>query len=324
MTTLAAVVVTFNRLEQLKLTVERLRAEAPDHIVVVDNASTDDTPAWLAGQTGLHVVSLPENTGGAGGFEAGMAAARDAFDPAWVVLMDDDARPSLGCFAAFRAAPEFAQTAPLAVAAAVTFPDGEICEMNRPGWNPFWHMGKLLRTVFKGTRQGFKVTDAALAADAAPTQIDVASFVGYFVNRAAVQVAGLPDGSLFIYGDDVLYSLRLRRKGAKMVLLPQVRMEHDCKTMGTQFIYRPLWKVYYHCRNGVEIARMSAGIFVFPLALCYYLLTWLRKARYYPDALRPLYKELLWKGVRDGLMGRRGRNDEIHLRAKVAEAALDA
>jgi GT2 family glycosyltransferase len=103
--TLCAVVVTFNRLAQLQITLPALRDQDVDHIIVVDNASTDDTPAWLADQANarVHVVQLADNTGGAGGFEAGMAYARDHFDPDWMVLMDDDSRPQSGALARFRA-----------------------------------------------------------------------------------------------------------------------------------------------------------------------------------------------------------------------------
>ena len=70
-----------------------------------------------------------------------------------------------------------------------------------------------------------------------------------------------------LYGDDVLYSLRLRRAGLGMVFMPAVRPDHDCGTMGQGFIYRPLWKIYHHCRNGVSIARQAAGPIIFPAAL---------------------------------------------------------
>ncbi len=312
--TLAAIVVTYQRLAELQITLARLQGEQVDHIIVVDNASTDDTPGWLAAQDDprLHVLSLAENMGGAGGFEAGMAAARDLFDPDWVVLMDDDARPEPGALAKFQAKSPELDTDIGCVAAAVFYPDGTLCEMNRPSNNPFWHFGLFLRTLVQGSRSGFHLADAAFAPDAPARPIDVASFVGYFVRRDAVARAGLPEGGLFIYGDDVLYSLRLRRAGIKMVLLPAVRFEHDCGTMGDGFVYRPLWKIYYHCRNGVSIARQAAGPVVFPAALAYYTLIWWRRGRKCDGAERKAYRRMMWSGLRDGLLGRRGRNDALH------------
>ena len=319
--TLAAIVVTYNRPAQLAITLERLLAEPVDHIVVVDNASGPETPALLSGCSDprLHVLRLAENTGGAGGFEAGMAHARQTIDPDWMVLMDDDARPEPGALARFRV--DHAETEPVSarnavVAAAVFYPDGSLCEMNRPSRNPFWNAGLFLRTLMRGGRAGFHLTDADFAPDAGAVPIDVASFVGYFVHRTATARAGLPEGGLFIYGDDVLYSLRVRRAGLGIEMNPALRFEHDCGTMGEGFVYRPLWKIYYHCRNGVSIARQAAGPIVFPAALLYYTGVWWRRGNALSGVERRLYRRMFWMGLRDGLLHRRGRNDAIHALAQ--------
>jgi rhamnopyranosyl-N-acetylglucosaminyl-diphospho-decaprenol beta-1,3/1,4-galactofuranosyltransferase len=312
--TLAAIVVTYNRLAPLKVTLDRLLVEAADHIIIVNNASTDDTADWLATKADarVHVVNLGTNTGGAGGFEAGMAYTRDTFDPDWIVLMDDDARPAPDALACF--ARETADIDPKygCIAAAVFYPDGKICEMNRPSRNPFWHAKLLAKTLLTGARTGFHLSDAAFAPDAGPSDIDVASFVGYFVSRDAVAKVGLPEGGLFIYGDDVLYSLRLRRAGFKIAMTPSVKFEHACGTLGDGFVYRPIWKIYYHCRNGVTIARQAAGPFIFPAALLYYIAVWWRRGRHCTPAERPKYRKMMWTGLRDGLRGKRGRNDAVH------------
>ena len=312
---IAAVIVTFRRLGQLQLTLKACLAEPLDLVVVVDNASDDETGGWLAAQDDprLHVVTLPENRGGAGGFEAGLAAVAALGPVDWTVLMDDDARPEPGAIAAFRNETSALPPATGCVAAAVFYPDGTLCEMNRPSSNPFWNLRLFVKTLFRGNRAGFHLPDAAFAPAAPPVAIDVASFVGFFVHRDAVAATGLPEGGLFIYGDDVLYSLRLRRAGVGMMLLPAVRFTHDCGTMGQGFIYRPLWKIYYHCRNGVAIARAAAGPLIFPAALAYYTAVWWRRQRFYDDpAERRLYRRLMFRGLRDGLMWRRGRNDAVH------------
>jgi rhamnopyranosyl-N-acetylglucosaminyl-diphospho-decaprenol beta-1,3/1,4-galactofuranosyltransferase len=320
--------VTFNRLNRLRDTLPRLLAEPVDRVVVVDNASTDGTGDWLAGQTDprLTVRRLADNMGGAGGFEAGLATLRDGPAlpdgtalPDWTALLDDDAWPeagTLGRLAGDLARPETRAAAagrPIgAVVAAVTLPDGQVAEMNRPSCNPFWHPRIFARTLLGGGRGGFHIADADLAPGAPPRAVDVASFVGFVVHRDAVLRAGLPEGGLFIYGDDVLYSLRLRRAGLALLLLPDLRFVHDCGTMDARFVYRPLWKIYYHCRNGVSIARQAAGPIVFPAALAYYVTLWARRGRHCLPAERPIYRQLMWQGVRDGLRGRRGRHDPAH------------
>ncbi len=163
--TLCAVVVTFNRLDHLQFTLARLISGTADHIVVVDNASSDGTNTWLATQDDprLLVITLPDNRGGAGGFEAGVATARDTFNPDWVVLMDDDARPIRGALTQFRSKIATLDPDTGAVAAAVVHPDGRLCEINRVSRNPFWNRRLFTNTLLRGTRSGFHLADYAFA-----------------------------------------------------------------------------------------------------------------------------------------------------------------
>lgn len=305
---LVAVVVTYNRLEQLKVTVGRLLAaqsEGLDRIIVIDNASTDDTALWLAEQDdpALLVHRCATNGGGAGGFETGMRLAVAQFDPAWIIVMDDDARPDTGAIAAFHAG---ARTQAAAWAAAVYHPDGRICDMNRPTLNPFWHKGMLWRTLTgmlrgKG-RDGFHLNTADYSGTAFRA-VDSGSFVGLFVSRAAIEAVGYPDGSLFIYGDDVLYSLGLRQAGEQILFDPAIRFEHDFTTItDADQRFRPLWKTYYHYRNLLMVYRLAAGpwfVFVLP----FMALKWAIKARFYRGE-RALYLTLVGRAIYDGLLTR--------------------
>ena len=300
---LVALVVTFNRLAQLQKTVMRLLADQVNHVVVVDNGSSDGTSQWLAGQTDLRlrIIRSAVNLGGAGGFETGMRAATAEFDPDWLVLMDDDGRPDPGMIAYFRslAAPGYD-----AVAAAVRYPDGRICEMNRPSVNPFWHRHSFLRTAVQG-RMGFHLHVAAFAGPGC--DVDGASFVGLFLSRAAIARVGYPDGRLFLYGDDVLYTLGLRSAGGKIRFMPDLRFEHDCSTFDAETrVARPVWKAYYLHRNALFVYRKASGWY-FGLVLLAVLPKWLMKGRAYgPD--RAAFRRLLRLGVFDGLRGRKNRS----------------
>ena len=174
--------------------------------------------------------------------------------------------------------------------------------MNRPSYNPFWHPRKLLRTalgVFTGRARGaFHVTDSAYqGAEALP--IDSSSFVGFFVRADWVRRLPLPEPGLFIYGDDVLYTLNLTKHGARHRFLPTVRFIHDCSTFQTaRRGYHPLWKAYFTYRNGLLIYRMAAGVWFYPVALLKALL-WLAAVRHYRN--KRLYLRLWWQAVRDGI-----------------------
>lgn len=304
---LVAVVVTHNRLAQLQKTLARLR-EAPQEdlqaIVVVDNASEDGTRAWLEQQDdprlALHLGDV--NAGGAGGFATGMRIAMDRFAPDWLVLMDDDARPHPEALRTFHAAPPGDSCE--AVAAAVYFPNGSICEMNRPSRNPFWHMREFLRTARQG-RAGFHLKPAHYEADA-PLPIDVTSFVGFFISRRGIERAGYPDPSLFLYADDGIYTLNLRRAGGQILFDPSIRFEHDCTTFGTaqRGRFRPLWKVYYYHRNLLMLYRLAAGWMFVPV-LVVLLPRWLLKTVDH-EGERWRFFGLLLRATRDGVLGRTG------------------
>ncbi|HFQ15493.1 MAG TPA: glycosyltransferase [Rhodobacteraceae bacterium] len=303
---LVAIVVTHNRLGELKQTLARLLAADRAHlaaVMVFDNASDDGTAAWLAAhpegrQAGARLVveTSPENLGGAGGFEAAMRRAVGRFDPDWLLLMDDDGRPEPGCLAAFhRGARHRAE----AWFAAVRNRQGEICDMNRPWLNPFWHKRAFLTSLGRG-REGFHLGSADFAA-AAPRPVDGGSFVGLFLSRRAVELAGYPDGALFIYGDDVLYTLGLRAAGGRAMFDPSLRFEHACTNApGGGGVLAPLWKVYFYHRNLTMVYRKTAGpVFFWPVLAMKWVL-WRRRARLY-GADRARYLRLLRRAVRDGL-----------------------
>ena len=297
---LTAVIVTHNRCQKLQHTLAATLAQPFSAIIVVDNASTDGTRAWLAGQHDprLHLILSEQNSGGAGGFAQGMIAALN-YDPDWLVCYDDDAYPAPDALQQFTAL-DLGNTD--SAAAAVYYPDGRLCEMNRPSYNPFWHPRKLLRTalgVFTGRARGaFHVTDSAYqSAEALP--IDSSSFVGFFVRADWVRRLPLPEPGLFIYGDAVLYTLNLTKHGARHRFLPTVRFIHDCSTFQTaRRGYHPLWKAYFTYRNGLLIYRMAAGVWFYPVALLKALL-WLAAVRHYRN--KRLYLRLWWQAVRDGI-----------------------
>lgn len=305
--TLVALVVTYNRMDQICETVGRLQAESCDKIYVVDNGSTDGTREWLREQATdprLKVVLSETNGGGAGGFELGLRLIVENEDPDWIVLMDDDGRPEPGCLARFL---ETDVSAYDAVSAAVFLQNGDICEMNRPTRNPFWSFGTFARTalgaILGNSRHGFHIPDEAYIPTASPTPIDATSFVGLFLPRKTIQQIGFPDGRMFIYGDDVQYTLRLRKAGMTIGFLPSLRFEHDYNRVysGKRGRFSPIWKAYYTARNGIVVYRYAAGP-LFWLAILIILPKWAVAGLSYGDT-RKTYYRLMWAGIRDGFSG---------------------
>lgn len=310
---IAAVIVTHNRIEKLRITVTRALAEPLDDVLVFDNASSDGTPEWLAQQSDprLTVLRSEQNIGGAGGFSEALQQAVELADPDWVVVMDDDGRPTEGAVAVFRKMQHGEWDA---VGAAVLTPDGDVCEMNRPYRNPFWHFREFARTLTGQGRRGFHLADAAYAEDAEAIGIDMASFVGLFLSRKAIACCGFPDARLFIYGDDQLYTLQMRRKGLRIGFVPQIRFEHDTASRQGNggVVLRPVWKAYYMYRNALIAYRVAAGIWFWPLVPLL-VAKWRRQARDYgSDGER--FRQMLNIAVRDGLANRLERSHQEILR----------
>ncbi|MCK9279449.1 MAG: glycosyltransferase [Melioribacteraceae bacterium] len=90
---IAAVVVTYNRLELLKKCIDALRNQSYqlDRIIIIDNSSGDGTWKYLLSLDFVDSVRQ-QNSGGAGGFCAGIKKAySEGFDLVW--CMDDDNEP---------------------------------------------------------------------------------------------------------------------------------------------------------------------------------------------------------------------------------------
>lgn len=140
MVTVAAVVVTFNRLEKLKSVIAAIEAQTHSvfRLFVIDNASTDGTGAYLdelRTSVPLEIVHMQKNSGGAGGFAEGMLRGyASGADHVWI--MDDDCYPEPTALAALTAGfadavAELGPDVPFACSV-VEFTDGSICEMNNP------------------------------------------------------------------------------------------------------------------------------------------------------------------------------------------------
>jgi len=248
--TVAVVVVTYNRADLLAGMLTGLAAlqRRPDAVIVVDNASTDHTPAVLAAATELplQVIRPEENLGGAGGFHAGVEAAHaQGYDRIW--LMDDDVVPAPDCLDLLLAVgPDRADclmavredtAGRLVEKAAVTF------DLRNP-----------LR--IKPKTAMVETTYTTRAAMPELVELHNVAFEGFMVHRRVIDAVGLPDPSFFIFYDDVDFALRARRAGFRIwavrdaVLVRQLEFDqqHDLAGWKGYYMYRNLFRV--HLRYG--------------------------------------------------------------------------
>lgn len=240
--TVTAVVVTRNRLELLKqcLAAVRNQTRPADETIVIDNASDDGTPQWLAGQPDLVVIRQP-NLGGAGGFSEGIKRAYQR-GAEWFWCMDDDTIPA-------SLALERLVTSPLAreertgfLCSVVRWSDGRIHWMNAPNLDLRYHV--LMDLLPKGA---LKVLSA--------------SFVSVLFHRRAVAAKGLPFRDMFLWFDDAEYTRRISSAFDCYQVLDSV-VEH--RTRSNSWVdFRnmaglPTLPLSYGLRNFVFLRRWEA------------------------------------------------------------------
>lgn len=294
----------------LKTVLEHTLAQPFSAVVVVNNASQDGTQDWLKTQTDprLHCVHETVNSGGAGGFARGMAFAAHQTECDWLVCFDDDAWPQPQALSTFQS-----MTLPPAiggVAAAVYFPNGTVCDMNRPGINPFASVGNFIRLV-KSRKRTFAINPATYKQNR-PVAVDYASFVGFFVRADLVRgPLGLPQTDLFIYADDTLYTWKLRCLGLKILFMPSIRFYHDCKT--TVSFANNRWKIYYIVRNRILFYKKISGLLFLPFAPLLLLST---LKLYCKNNKIPHIRTLVLTGLQDGL-----RNDTTRTHTSIIALA---
>ena len=192
MTSVCAVLVTYNRRDLLLQALDRLAAQTrpPDRVLVVDNASSDGTGSALAARDDVEVLRLEENGGGAGGFARGMAHAR-AQGHDWYWLMDDDTFAEPGCLEALLAGVARAPEPPRLVMSAVRWKDGSLHPMNRP-----WPRNNARADLVRAARAGLLA-------------VRTASFVSTMIHRDAIDEHGVPLAHYFIWHDDTEYTRRI-------------------------------------------------------------------------------------------------------------------
>ena len=228
------VIVTYNRIELLKECLKHaLNQTLPaEHIIVVDNCSTDGTKEYLQEylktSEKICVVSEKSNIGGAGGFHDGLKYAYDNTDSEWYMLIDDDAMLDHTCMEEID---KHYNSKYLACACKV-LRAGEI-EMDRRN---FSSSSPLPKEEY----------------EKATCECENATFCGLMVNRKLVKEIGFPKPEYFIWFDDVEYCMRFIPY-TKIEVVSSAVLDHRTKPRPTahgQDVFS--WKDYYGFRNMVD------------------------------------------------------------------------
>lgn len=202
MSKIVAVVLTYNRKDLLARCLMAIDAQTRpcDAIVVIDNASTDGTEQMVLemGLANLHTYVLSRNLGAAGGFNAGFRLAYQlGADFVW--MMDDDVIPSDDALQQLLAADErLAQRQlPRSFLLSCAYTEKGLVN-NAPSLDQ------------RRNAIAYESWPAAIEMGVAP--ICRGTFVSILMPRATLAEHGLPIASMFIWGEDTEYTLRVTRQ----------------------------------------------------------------------------------------------------------------
>lgn len=266
---IAAIIVTYNRLDKLRNCIEAVMGQTvsePVVVMVIDNNSTDGTGEWIKnyadsrgvdiyddpGEPVVHAggekisdrsivyCNLSYNSGGAGGFCYGIRKAVEAgCDYLW--LMDDDCIPEadalcnlLSFDAAHKGEYGF-------LSSRVLWKDGSLCRMNL-------QRERVFRNISIGRLQHAET----------PMRVEMASFVSLFIPAQIVREVGLPFRKFFIWTDDWEYTRRISAEYPCWVI-PGSNVVHETDTSeGADISTAPaekLGRFTYLYRNDVYLYR---------------------------------------------------------------------
>jgi rhamnopyranosyl-N-acetylglucosaminyl-diphospho-decaprenol beta-1,3/1,4-galactofuranosyltransferase len=247
--TVCAVVVTYNRSELLAECLERLHAQTrpADHVLVIDNASTDETPRVLAADDGIEVLRLAENRGSSGGFAAGVERAHEqGYD--WLWLLDDDTFTEPGCLEALLDGARRAPHPPQVLASYVLWKDDTEHPMNR-----VWPRGSSTsrRPPLTHWRDEY-----VAAQQVGLILIRSATFVSVLVHRGAIDAHGYPPAHYFIWHDDTRFFGRILRDAYGYVVPESIARHWTPKPYNT--ITDARGRFYYKVRNRLWVLKSDS------------------------------------------------------------------
>lgn len=212
--------------------------------ICVDNGSTDGSDRLVEERfPDVEVLRTGANLGYAGGNNAGIRRALER-GADWVLILNNDAVAEPGLHAALERAVARRPDAGL-LACRVVREDGTL--------------------QFGGAKYrswiGYSGRAHVRSPDVAPgtlLDVDRADGAASVVSRAATEAAGLLDESLFLYVEDVDWSLRIRRAGFAVVYVSDAVVRH--KGSAASGGDRSTTNLYYDTRNTIVVLERHAKL----------------------------------------------------------------
>ena len=257
----------------------------PHHVVVVDNASTDDSVAQLrAVFPSLDLLITPRNLGYAGGNNVGIKHALES-GADYLLILNNDVIVSADFL------DQLVTTAQLTNAAVCT----PLIAGYHPHDNVVWALGARINWDTGNIERLHTEEAVEFARKHTPEPIDIAPGSAMLVAASAFQQIGLFDETYFLYFEEAEWCLRVRERGLMLVTAPQAVVYHIVSgTLGQQspiteyYMTRNQLRFIQHHQHGWNRLRLllTVGIRQLYTVLAYSLKQRKEEARAYRAQLR--------------------------------------
>ncbi|TFV95688.1 glycosyltransferase family 2 protein [Algoriphagus kandeliae] len=260
-------------------------------IFVVDNGSENPEGAQLKEEfPHIHLLETGKNLGFSGGNNVGIRKALE-LGFSHILLLNNDTEVEAGFLGnmmhQFSHNPKLGILQPL------------ICFLHEKQkiWGAGGKWQKLLgRAITLGDRKNIQSYSPKTE------ELDWATGCCMLIKREAILEAGLLNEQYFAYFEDVEWSLRIRKQGFEIALVPEARIYHEAggssKKKHDEGVLSPR-VFYYHVRNQLFLLRSSNSNLSF-VGFSYHIVRFTLWMIYF--LLRGRFKKLkaVAKGIRDG------------------------
>jgi len=238
-TSVAAVVLSYNRKQLLVATLQGLREQTRhvDEIIVVDNGSTDGTSTLVEDLfPEVTLLRIEPNKGFGSGIVRGLRHAHSS-GHGWIWYFDDDDRPVPEALARLLEAAD--RLAPI-----------------QAGMIGTWNAAMTGEHLVEGEMWNRGMRRKAVGSDQDLYPVEVVTFSGTLISRSLLSAVGFPRTDYFMCYEDVEFSLRAKDAGFEIYVLPTpLTAMLRAGTVGAP------WRGYYQTRNHLALVleRRSAS-----------------------------------------------------------------
>ncbi len=275
---LSAIVVNYNGGDMVIRCVDSLLKNPPEgdiEVIVVDNASSDDSPEKLAARDDIVFIQSEQNLGFAAGCNLGLERAAGEY----LALINPDVEVGSGLCDGVIGFLRDTEGAGIA-SPLLKSPDGSI-QNNFRRYPSLWLMLGSRRSPLtllwpkNPISSRFFYSDLSLTK---PREVEMVSGTALFFTRGVYDAIGGLDPGYFMFVEDADFCLRVARAGYGVYSLPDLSVEHY---LSYSVQKRPYSMILAHHRSLLRFFfrhrpfHFVAYIMLWPLALSYILMEFL-------------------------------------------------